>query len=879
MNNSIWRLAALSGVVGLGLLVVFQAQKGLDLKTLGKTFGVKQTDADGNNPDDTPQAEGDQFLEPNEPLLGPESISRSAFVEGDDGQSQVTTSSRTNSAGLRVPSQFEPPVDDQSDANDPFRADNEGSVQRASNAAVSRRPVHSGGVDFRKIEEENLDLDESPESQRPARRPVPRVTADTSDSIDATDNVPMLAAPGAQDAEPIETESAPPGIRRPAGRNVVGLFDDEPEQPASRQAPARDSARTAARLDETEPAPRNPGFRAPSRQQVSDDEPQTASSPTRWTTPATSSNPAARTLAAPGSAFDPDDSLTTIQPAQSRTRLVQAEEPSPELAPAERPPVVRQAAPVTKPVESDDDAAFPDPTRETPAPVQATSEPRNFPVTTEPPSTSTRDADERIDRRPAASKQADPFSHVERDGITNGQAPRGQQRPHLSIDKVAPQSAALGQPMVYTIRVRNDGTIPAHQVVVEDRVPRGVQLDGTNPRAEMSEKTKTLLWKLGTLEPGQERTISVRVIPTSEGPIGSVATVNFSTEVSSHTVVSAPSLRLEVIAAERGTLGQPVAFTFRVTNIGRSEATGVVIRNVLPAALRHSDGDDLEYAVGTLPAGKTKEVTLSVIAAQAGRVVNQAVVTASGGISVQAEASVLVQGASLDVSRTGPKRLFPKKNGRFINTVANPTSQPMLNVSVTETIPAGVEYVASSPEGEYNPARRSVTWTVARLEPRQSRPFEITLASNEVGSKVSVVRASDSTGASGEKVTTTTVIGAPSLAIEVLDGTSPLEVGEQVTYRIRITNRGTDAATNVRPVAIVPATMQVMQIGGQLRFRQVANRIEFEPIPRLEPNGSALATVTLRAIRPGDTRLQTQVQCDQLSLPLTHEEAAIIYSP
>lgn len=863
MNNSIWRLAALSGIVGLGLLVVFQAQKGLDLKTLGKTFGVKQSEADGDDPNATPKTNTDPFGDPNETELGPESISRNAVVEGDDRQSLVSRSGRNNSAGLRVPSQFEPPVDDRSDGVDPFAANNDGVVRRASNAAVSRRPVNSGGVDFRKIEEENMELEEAPDSQRPTRRSVPRVTADTSDSIDATDDVPMLTAPGTQESEPNETESAPLGIRRPAGRNVVGLFDDEPEQPTARLAPARESSRTAALLDETEPAPRNSGFRSPARQPISDDEPHTASSPTRWTTPAATSNPTARTLAAPGSAFDPDDSLTTIQPAQSRTRLVQAEEPAPELAPAERPPVARRAAPVAKPAESDDDAAFP----ETARPAAS------------PPRTLSRDVDERTEVQPAVPRDSDPFSHVARDSSANGQAPRGQQRPHLSIDKVAPQSAALGQPMVYTIRVRNDGTIPAHQVVVEDRVPRGVQLDGTNPRAELSEKTKTLLWKLGTLEPGQERSISVRVIPTSEGPIGSVATVNFSTEVSSHTVVSAPSLRLEVIAAERGTLGQPVAFTFRVTNIGRSDATGVVIRNVLPAALRHSDGDDLEYAVGTLPSGKTKEVTLSVIAAQAGRVVNQAVVTASGGISVQAEASVLVQGASLDVSRTGPKRLFPKKNGRFVNTVGNPTAQPMLNVSVTETIPSGVEYVASSPEGEYNPARRSVTWTVARLEPRQSRPFEITLASNEVGSKVSVVRASDSTGASGEKVTTTTVIGAPSLAIEVLDGTSPLEVGEQVTYRIRISNRGTDAATNVRPVAIVPATMQVMQIGGQLRFRQVANRIEFEPIPRLEPNGSALATVTLRAARPGDTRLQTQVQSDQLSHPLTHEEAAIIYAP
>jgi uncharacterized repeat protein (TIGR01451 family) len=343
--------------------------------------------------------------------------------------------------------------------------------------------------------------------------------------------------------------------------------------------------------------------------------------------------------------------------------------------------------------------------------------------------------------------------------------------------------------------------------------------------------------------------------------------------------VSAATLRFELLAAERATLGQPVPFTFRVTNTGRTDATGVVIRNVLPAALRHSDGDDLEYAVGTLPAGRTKEVTLSVTAAQAGKIVNQAVVTADGGVSVQAEAAVLVQSATIDVARSGPKRLFPKKNGRFINIVTNPTSQPMLGVTVTETIPAGVEYIGSSPEGDYNPARRSVTWNIDRLAARESRTFEITLASNETGSKVSVVRAFDSTGASGEKVATTSVVGAASLTIEVTDGVSPLEVGESVTYRIKLSNRGTDVATNVRTLATIPIGMQLTQIGGQLRFRQTANRIEFEPIARLDPGGSTLATITLRATRPGDIRLHAQVSSDQMPTPLTHEEAAIVFAP
>lgn len=836
MNNSFWRLAALSGVVGLGLLVVFQAQKGLDLNTLGKAFGVKSSDAVGAPTEGDGREGSDPVGDQTEPLLGPETITRDEWSNGEPGQAPAT------GTGRRSLTQFDPQGGGSSNSDDPFASSDDGSIQTASSAAVSRRPIQTGGggVDFRRIEEENMQLEDEAVIEPPARRPAPRLTADTSDSFLTRDEPPELSAPTLGQTNASEGEVAVPAPRRPLGKKVVGLFDDDPE-PASIESPS-----------ETLSAPK-----------LSNAQPKSSGSDSRWTTPATTSTQPSRTLTAPGSPFSDDEPLTNDTTAPAKIRLTQADEPSPEPTPADERPAVKRAAPVVKPLETDDDATFPDPGRAGREPTEPLG-----PLTPGPSAPEGR-----------GEKTVPPFPRVEGDDAVITATPRGQQRPQLSIDKVAPQAAVLGQPMVYTIRVRNVGTIPAHQIVVEDRVPRGVQLDGTNPRAEMSEKTKTLIWKLGTLESGQERTISVRVVPTSEGPIGSVATVNFSTEVSSHTVVSAATLRFELLAVERATLGQPVPFTFRVTNTGRTDATGVVIRNVLPAALRHSDGDDLEYAVGTLPVGKTKEVTLSVTAAQAGKVVNQAVVTADGGVSVQAEASVLVQGATIDVARSGPKRLFPKKNGRFTNIITNPTSQPMLGVTVTETIPAGVEYVASAPEGDYNPARRSVTWNVDRLAARESRQFEITLASNETGSKVSVVRAFDSTGASGEKVATTSVIGAASLAIEVTDGMSPLEVGESVTYRIKLSNRGTDVASNVRALATIPAGMQVTQIGGQLRFRQTANRIEFEPIPRLEPGGSTTATLTLRATRPGDVRLHAQVSSDQMPTPLTHEEAATVYAP
>jgi uncharacterized repeat protein (TIGR01451 family) len=499
MNNSFWRLAALSGVVGLGLLVVFQAQQGLDLNTLGRAFGVKDGSDDGaeadrgTKPNDN-GADGLAVGDQSEPMLGPETITR--VDAGDEAAPN---------------------------SDDPFATADAGSIRTASNAAVSRRPIQTGGVDFRQIENEDMNLDDEPPQAAPIRRAAPLLTADDSGSFTARDDEAPLVAPALRNTDVSDDEPRPAGIRLEPGRKVVGLFDDEPERSSAPAGTASTLNRDRPSLDETEPAAIEVSPATKSAPRLMADDAPTAAPTVRWTSPGGASGGSGRTLTAPRSPFLDDEPLTSDETTSPKIRLAQSDEPSPEPASADERPASKRPAPVAKPADVDDEAAFPDSAR-----------PAAAPATASPPNTLRLDADERIERQPAANRGAGESPPPRSDSIDGDTGaitttPRGQQRPQLSIDKVAPQAAVLGQPMVYTIRVRNVGSIPAHQVVVEDRVPRGVQLDGTNPRAEMSEKTKTLIWKLGTLESGQERTISVRVVPTTEGAIGSVATVNFST--------------------------------------------------------------------------------------------------------------------------------------------------------------------------------------------------------------------------------------------------------------------------------------------------------------------------------------------------------------
>jgi uncharacterized repeat protein (TIGR01451 family) len=167
------------------------------------------------------------------------------------------------------------------------------------------------------------------------------------------------------------------------------------------------------------------------------------------------------------------------------------------------------------------------------------------------------------------------------DGTVGPKGPGGSQRPQLKIEKLAPPNAVLGQPLIYEIAVRNIGDSAAHEVVVEERIPKGSELSGTDPQAELADKT--LIWKLGTMHPGDERKIRVKVVPVNEGQIGSVATVNFVAEVSAKTVITAAKLKFDLTAPPQVRVGEQVPMVFKVTNNCRRMQRQLQRRQVVTA--------------------------------------------------------------------------------------------------------------------------------------------------------------------------------------------------------------------------------------------------------------------------------------------------------
>jgi uncharacterized repeat protein (TIGR01451 family) len=238
--------------------------------------------------------------------------------------------------------------------------------------------------------------------------------------------------------------------------------------------------------------------------------------------------------------------------------------------------------------------------------------------------------------------------------------------------------------------------------------------------------------------------------------------------------------------------------------------------------------------------------------------------------------------------------LFPNKIGNYVNTVSNPGTGPVSGVSIVETVPSGMEFVEAGEGGAYNAAKRTITWTIKQLSAGESKTVKVSLrsAARATQAQISVVRAFDSAGSSGETFAATQVAGVPALTIEIGEIPALVETGETLKVPVRILNRGSDNATGVKATISLPAGLQLVSAEGPTSHREVhasqasgerashgGKELQFAPIARIDPSADVVIELTLTARTAGAARLEVQAQCDQLPDPIRREEVTTVVTP
>lgn len=445
---------------------------------------------------------------------------------------------------------------------------------------------------------------------------------------------------------------------------------------------------------------------------------------------------------------------------------------------------------------------------------------------------------------------------------------RGPIQPHIRLSKSAPPKATLGKPLVYEIVVTNIGDATANEVIVEDRVPLGTTLDGTNPIAEMPQGSKKLVWRFDTLAPGESKRLKVRVTPTEPGKIGSIATVKFVAEVAAETQITAPQLRFNLAGDTEAILKEQVRYSFELINDGDEDARDVVLFCRVPEGLKGPNGEpELEYPVGTLPAGSTKTVDLPLEAISPGRYTTEAWIEAPGISQKFAKSPIHVIKSRLSLDRSGPGKRYVGSRARYVNHVTNTSAQPLTNVRVTESLPANVEF-ASADNGGSVERSGNVVWIIDSIAPGTSKDLSVTLIPKVAGDKTSLVNASGTEGSRTAIKAMMSVVGYAAMDFETDHENRPYSIGETISLQMTIKNGGTASARTVATTVTVPEELRFLEASGPARYTRAGNAINFASIDEIPDGRDATFSLTFEAVKKGDARLSLQLQSTDLDKPL-----------
>ena len=460
-------------------------------------------------------------------------------------------------------------------------------------------------------------------------------------------------------------------------------------------------------------------------------------------------------------------------------------------------------------------------------------------------------------------------------GKPGEKALEGPQQPTLVIQKFAPGEIQVGKPAKFVLQVRNSGAQAADNVIVHDEIPQGTQLVSTSPAA--TTEGSRLVWQLGKLSPGEDRTIEMQIMPKSEGDIGSVATVTYSAQASVKTHCTMPQLAIRMTAPSEVMIGKQQHVKIEIRNPGSGDATGVMLFENVPPNVKHASGPALEFEIGTLRAGETRELDLVLLAEKAGKVTNTLTARAQGSLQVQQQVEFEVIAPALAVALQGPERRYLERPATYEVSVENPGTAAAHDVQIVTKLPKGMRFVKANNMGEYDATSHAVYWSLAELPKGEKGTVELTAMPVETGPQTLQVESRAQQGLNDKTQREVLVEGLAAIKFDVKALQDPIEVGGETGYEIRVVNQGTKAATNVQIIADLPAGLKLISADGETQHKADQNRLVFEPLQQLAPKADTVYRLRVQGLQAGDQRVAVEVKTDDLAQPIRHEESTRVF--
>ena len=456
----------------------------------------------------------------------------------------------------------------------------------------------------------------------------------------------------------------------------------------------------------------------------------------------------------------------------------------------------------------------------------------------------------------------------------------------LRISKNGPASVVKGNTVVYTLVATNDGPDTATNITIADTIPSiphettglpvKLVFDSGNSHPSCVSNGSDILCNNFNLSAGQSRTVEIAFsVPTTARCASTIlnrasvsasstdpnSSNNQSQQVS--TAVDCLPTDADVSVTKSGpatvTRGNVLTYNLTASNAGPVNATNVVITDTVPTGVTFNagassnncslNGNTITCTIGNLASGASQSVTLAfdtpATLACNSSVQNYATVSATepdpnnGNNTSSIVATTVVcpvQQADVSVAKNGPATVSRGNILTYTITATNNGPDTATNVTVTDTVPAGLSFNAGGSSTACVLVGSTVTCSLSTLTSGASQTVSIafdvpnTVVCNSSIQNSAVVTASQQDPVTGNNTSNTvfTTVECPvaQTDLEVVKaGRDRIPRNETIIYMIQALNRGPDEAPDVQIRDTIPAGLIFNAAQSHPACQQVGNEV------------------------------------------------------